>query len=181
VETVYPRKKEVPKGFLDAVVGDTKRQVESKRVKDVISSGSVELDLRQALEVRTQFVLRNLVLIYVQERDKTDVPVNMPLHDRTFDLVLLSNWEDQIVYEPDPTTGQILSMENNLTTPANKVLESGAWTQSIIWSSTAPFRDFTQLEFNHEDDVVPEERSGTSWAMTFCLRSKSPFSGNCAA
>lgn len=104
-----------------------------------------------------------------QERDKTNVPVNMPLHDRTFDLVLLSNWEDQIVYEPDPPTGQVLSMENNLTTPANKVLESGAWTQSIIWSPTAPFRDFTQLEFNHEDDVVPEERSGMSSAAITSL------------
>lgn len=84
----------------------------------------------------------------------------MPLHDRTFDLVLLSNWEDQIVYEPNPTAGQTLSLEHNLTTPANKVLESGAWTQSIIWGPNAPFRDFTQLEFNHEDDIVPEERSG---------------------
>jgi hypothetical protein len=52
VETVYPRKREVHKGFLDAVVGDTKRQVESKRVEDVVSSGSIEFDLRQALEVR---------------------------------------------------------------------------------------------------------------------------------
>lgn len=110
-----------------------------------------------------------LLLRHEQERDKTNVPVNMPLHDRTFDLVLLSNWEDQIVYEPDPPTGQVLSMENNLTTPANKVLESGAWTQSIIWSPTAPFRDFTQLEFNHEDDVVPEERSGMSSAAITSL------------
>lgn len=51
VETVYPRKKEVPKGFLDTVVGDTKRQVENKLVEDVVSSGSVEVDLRRALEV----------------------------------------------------------------------------------------------------------------------------------
>jgi len=52
VETVYPRKKEVPKGFLEVVVGDTKRQVESRRVEEVVSSGSVEHDLRLALEVR---------------------------------------------------------------------------------------------------------------------------------
>ncbi|KAG5654712.1 hypothetical protein H0H81_007468 [Sphagnurus paluster] len=143
VETVYPRKKELPKAFLDVVVGDVKREVESKRVEDVVSAGSVEHDLRQAIEAR----------------DKTEVPVNLPLHDRTFDLVLLSNWEDQIVYDPDPSPGQAPSMEHNLTTPANKVLESGAWTQSIIWGPNAPFRDFTQLEFNHEDDVVPEERT----------------------
>jgi hypothetical protein len=51
VETVYPRKREVPKGFLEAVVGDTRRQVESRRVEEVVSSGSVEHDLRLALEV----------------------------------------------------------------------------------------------------------------------------------
>jgi len=96
----------------------------------------------------------------------------MPLDDRTFDLVLLSNWEDQIVYQPDdyntappvPTSAP----ETNLTTPINKALESGAWTQSIIWSPKAPFRDFTQLEFNHEDDVVPEERPGESTLLVFC-------------
>lgn len=53
METVYPRKRENPKGFLDAVVGDAKRQVESKRVEEVVSSGNVEADLRKALEVRT--------------------------------------------------------------------------------------------------------------------------------
>ncbi|KAF4623776.1 hypothetical protein D9613_002171 [Agrocybe pediades] len=148
VETVYPRKKENPKGFLEAVVGDAKRQVESKRVEEVVSSGNIEADLRRAIE----------------ERENTDVPVNLPLGDRTFDLVLLSNWEDQIVYEPvhnarpPVQTPSLTSPENDLTTPINKALESGSWTQSIIWSPDAPFRDFTQLEFNHEDDVIPEER-----------------------
>jgi hypothetical protein len=52
VETVYPRKRENPKGFLDAVVGDAKRQVENKRVEEVVASGNVEADLRKALEVR---------------------------------------------------------------------------------------------------------------------------------
>ena len=86
------------------------------------------------------------------------MPVSLLLHDRTFDLVLLSNWEDQIMYEPDDSpvaTTHTLIPANNLTTPANKALESGAWMQSIIWSPRAPFRDFTQLEFNHEDDVGP--------------------------
>lgn len=90
----------------------------------------------------------------------------MPLDDRTFDLVLLSNWEDQIVYGPEhnPNVSSPIpastSQEKDLTTPINKALESGYWTQSIIWSPKAPFRDFTQLEFNHEDDVAPEERPG---------------------
>jgi transcription initiation factor TFIID subunit 1, fungi type len=85
----------------------------------------------------------------------------MPLHDRTFDLVLLSNWEDQIIYEPDPFFAKPVTADNNLTTPSNNVLESGAWTQSIIWSPDAPFREFTQMEFNNADDI-PEERTGQS-------------------
>lgn len=88
----------------------------------------------------------------------------MPLDDRTFDLVLLSNWEDQIVYEPSGDKQRSLVLpggpEHNLTTPINKALESGIWTQSIIWSPKAPFRDFTQLELNHENDAVPEDRPG---------------------
>ncbi|KAJ7109984.1 TAF1 transcription initiation factor TFIID subunit TAF1 [Mycena epipterygia] len=158
IETVYPRKRDNPRGYLESVVGDTKRQVESQRVEAIVAASSVESDLRRALE----------------ERDNTDVPVSLSLRDRAFDLVLLSNWEDQIIFEPEnkpptkpetsdapPENAENVAVPtvNNLTTPANKALESGAWTQSIIWSPRAPFKDFTQLEFNHEDDVIPEERS----------------------
>ncbi|KAJ7040380.1 TAF1 transcription initiation factor TFIID subunit TAF1 [Mycena alexandri] len=159
IETVYPRKREIPRGYLESVVGDAKRQVESQRVEAIVASSNIESDLRKALE----------------ERENTDVPVSLSLRDRSFDLVLLSNWEDQIIFEPDnnmavdkPETADApaendenvkVPSVNNLTTPANKALESGAWTQSIIWDPRAPFKDFTQLEFNHEDDVIPEERS----------------------
>ncbi|KAJ7651717.1 TAF1 transcription initiation factor TFIID subunit TAF1 [Mycena polygramma] len=157
IETVYPRKREIPRAYLESVVGDTKRQVENQRVEAIVASSNVESDLRRALE----------------ERENADVPLSLSslsLRDRTFDLVSLSNWEDQIIYEPDdkpatkPQSDESVDnikvpTVNNLTTPANKSLESGAWTQSIIWSPRAPFKDFTQLEFNHEDDVIPEERS----------------------
>ncbi|KAI5897841.1 uncharacterized protein SCHCODRAFT_02610400 [Schizophyllum commune H4-8] len=148
VELTYARKREVPKNYLDLVVGDTKRQVENKRVEEVVSAGSIESDLRHALE----------------ERDGTESAVNLPLHDRTFDLVLLSNWEDQIVYDPEsgPTAHSSkafdMHADTSLNARLNDKVESGAWTQSIIWGPHQPFRDFTQLEFNHEDDVVPEER-----------------------
>jgi len=49
--------------------------------------------------------------------------------------------------------------------PVNKALESGAWTQSIIWSPRAPFRDFTQIEFNNGDDIIPEERPPGSYSQ----------------
>ena len=90
------------------------------------------------------------------------MPLNISLEDRSFDLVLLSNWEDQIIYEPDTTAPHThlteKALQKNLTTPVNKALESGAWTQSIIWSPNAPFLDFTQLELP-EEDLAPEERA----------------------
>lgn len=52
METNYPRKKETIKNFLESVVGDTRREVENKRVEEVVSARNVESDLRQALEVR---------------------------------------------------------------------------------------------------------------------------------
>lgn len=51
VETSYPRKKEQPKGFLDAIVGDTQRQVENKRVEEVVTAGSIDADLQKAIKV----------------------------------------------------------------------------------------------------------------------------------
>jgi hypothetical protein len=51
--------------------------------------------------------------------------------------------------------------------PVNKSLETGAWTQSIIWGPRAPFRDFTQIEFNNGDDIIPEERPPGSYILSF--------------
>lgn len=66
------------------------------------------------------------------------------------------------MYEPEdvhelPAIKSETQQDTTLTTPVNSALESGAWTQSIIWSPKAPFRDFTQLEL-HEEDIVPEEK-----------------------
>ena len=61
VELTYARKREVPKNYLDLVVGDTKRQVENKRVEEVVSAGSIESDLRHALEVRKLTLLLSRV------------------------------------------------------------------------------------------------------------------------
>lgn len=84
--------------------------------------------------------------------------------------MLLSNWEDQIVYEPEQEKDGLSSATNHtsLTMPLNKALESGAWTQSIIWSPRAPFRDFTQLELN-EEDVAQEEKHPGAPELTFYI------------
>ena len=34
----------------------------------------------------------------------------------------------------------------------NTMLDLGVWTQSIIWDAKAPFRDFTQ--FDYEDELL---------------------------
>ncbi|KAH9178601.1 TAF1 transcription initiation factor TFIID subunit TAF1 [Lactarius sanguifluus] len=146
LESVYSKKRDVPKNFLDGVVGDTKRQVENERVEEVVSSGSIDHDLRAALE---------------RKHGGIDTSIPIPLHDRSFDLVLLSNWEDQIAFEPENEPPPVDPSRTDLMAPVNKALESGAWTQSIIWGPRAPFRDFTQIEFNNADDIIPEERPPT--------------------
>lgn len=66
------------------------------------------------------------------------------------------------MYDPDVDAAPTLLAEppTDLTAPQNKVLETGAWTQSIIWSPCTPFRDFTQLELNDEDIFSEERPSG---------------------
>ncbi|KAJ3519520.1 hypothetical protein NM688_g9291 [Phlebia brevispora] len=150
LEPFYPRRKEVPKAFLEGVVGEAERQVESKRVEEFISSGNIEQDLRQAIKTRA----------------KSDVPVTLPLDDRSFDLVLLSNWEDQIVYgppkkdddekpKPAPRPLDDSIQQYELAAPLNEALESGLWTQSIIWGPRTHFRDFTQI-VEPEEEIIPE-------------------------
>lgn len=86
------------------------------------------------------------------------------------------------MYEPDDVdmgAGRMIP-ETSLTTPANKNLESGMWTKSIIWGPDVPFKDFTQLEFNHEDDIIPEERS-SKLLMSFSRKNYlTMYSGNCS-
>ena len=149
----------MPKNFLQAIVGDTERQVESKRVQEVVASGDVEHDLRRALEVRPSkpptIVEMNPVL---QSRGPADGLTSNALDDRSFDLVNITNWNEKIVWGPEEDAASpVVLAETNLTTPLNKTLESGAWTQSIIWGPHEPFRDFSQLELP-EQDVVQEER-----------------------
>lgn len=59
-------------------------------------------------------------------------------------------------HDNQPHSHESVPADRSLTNPTNKALESGSWTQSIIWSPTAPFRDFTALELNEEE--APEER-----------------------
>lgn len=104
----------------------------------------------------------------VQQRAQSNLPVSLSLHDRTFDLVLLSNWEDQIIYGPsDDVDMQPPAKKDTFTAPVNKALESGIWTQSIIWDTKTPFRDFTQIEHTTEDSLATEDRNGKHSSIHF--------------
>lgn len=83
---------------------------------------------------------------------------------------MLSNWEDQIVFEPENQSHpqESVPTDRSLTNPTNKALESGSWTQSIIWSPTAPFRDFTALELN-EEEALEERLPGTLCATCILI------------
>lgn len=186
VEIIPSRTQRIPKDFLKTVVGDTEREVETRRVEKVVTSSTVEDDLRKALLERTSL---------------GKAPVNLPLSERSFDLVLLSDWESQILYGPKAEDEEMPStLDNNefesskppannadaqnsttdpqaesssvsnkkaeeIMTPANEVLESGVWTQSIIWDSKTPFRDFTQLEMIEEPPAPVETGTAQTYGM----------------
>ena len=157
VESVYPKKRDVPKNFLQAIVGDAERQVESKRAEQAVASGDVEHDLRRALEVSTiDHEMTYAKFISAQSRTG-EGPSSLPFDDRSFDLVNITNWNEKIVWEPTGEDSEPVLPGSDLSTPLNKALESGVWTQSIIWGPREPFRDFSQLEL-HEQDLVQEER-----------------------
>ena len=71
-ETVYPRQREPPKGYLETIVADSERQVENKRVEQVVASGSVEQDLRNALEVGSFIIvhLEGVSFLFSNERSQ---------------------------------------------------------------------------------------------------------------
>ena len=52
---------------------------------------------------------------------------------------------------------QPIQKNEAFSAPANQALESGAWTQSIIWDSKTPFRPFTQIEFPEDDENLNPE------------------------
>lgn len=43
---------------------------------------------------------------------------------------------------------------SNMQQPVNSALESGLWTQSIIWDRRTPFLDFTQLQLDDDEDAL---------------------------
>jgi hypothetical protein len=141
------------------VVGDTQRQRESRAVADVVAASSIEDDLSRTLNVCIATVLLKVLTHAICIQEFNILPSSAAMNDRSFDLVVLSNWEDQIMYGPSDKSTAVASAPNVVTQPMNKALESGAWAQGIIWDKHTPFRDFTQIEFNHEDDIIPEART----------------------
>jgi transcription initiation factor TFIID subunit 1, fungi type len=61
VETWYPRRREIPRNFLEAVVGDTQKRQEDQTAAEAVASGSVDDDLRRALQVRLSCFVRQFL------------------------------------------------------------------------------------------------------------------------
>ena len=51
VESAHARRRDAPKGFLDAVVGDAKKRAANDLAEELLSPGTIDNDLKSALEV----------------------------------------------------------------------------------------------------------------------------------
>ena len=163
MESVYSKKRDVPKNFLDGVVGDTKRQVENERVEEVVSSGSIDHDLRAALEVRI-FSLR-LRAFYNGHDPSESMEVSMPPFQflSTTALSTSSCW----------LTGKTKSPTNQRTnhhqlTPRGRIL----WLPSTRRSSLA--HGHKALSGILEHHFVTLHRSNSITEMTIFQRSVLP-------
>jgi hypothetical protein len=107
-----------------------------------------------------------------QARAKVDKSINLldlPLDERSYDLVVLSDWENDIIYSASsyvfPRSAQFTSFANislsssapprapvpDLQRPLNAALDSGDWIHGIIWDAKTPFKDFSALEIEQPE------------------------------
>lgn len=129
----------------------------------------------------------------------------LPPHvDDEGDRIRFEDWDDEIVWDVTSSKrkgrGQLVNgrstdqaPEQDIPVPAqhngtstetrfgfkNPEIDSGDWLRSIVWSSSAPFKDFTKLQLNLNDPAGPASslnrpadsaknaivRSGTGWSM----------------
>ncbi|PVF94488.1 hypothetical protein CPB86DRAFT_876346 [Serendipita vermifera] len=139
-EVFLPQKRGVQGGVVRTLVSEAKKEKEKKRVQKVVTEASLDVDLAKAIELRAGVV-------------KSQIDMD----DRSFDMINLSTWEDSIMYDSKNLPKTRPAPRPSLTAPTNATLESGTWTQSIIWDSKTPFRDFTQVDLSYLEDGYEEE------------------------
>ena len=163
MESVYSKKRDVPKNFLDGVVGDTKRQVENERVEEVVSSGSIDQDLRAALEVR--FCLVRLRASY-NERDYSEsMEASTPLSQFLSTTALLTSSCCLTGKIKSPTNRR---MNHHQLTPRGRIL----WLPSTRPSSLAHGRKASSGVLEHH--FVTLHKSNSTMEMTSFQRNALP-------
>lgn len=139
MEVVAPRERELanPKP-LASLIGDAKSVVRQKSLSSAPKGVNQDAILTKLLRARGV--------------DEHDGPTHIPVNDRSYDLVLLSDWENHILYDPpDPRTIPSPKQASEaLTKPLNRYLNSDEWLQTIIWDPKLPYRDFRELPFDPE-------------------------------
>jgi transcription initiation factor TFIID subunit 1, fungi type len=75
---------------------------------------------------------------------------------RSFDMILLSDWESRVIYDADRPPSPKRARPNALT-PYNVELEKEDWIRAIAWDGTKR-ADFSQLTEIEEEDENAAER-----------------------
>ncbi|KAG8928363.1 hypothetical protein FRC03_010912 [Tulasnella sp. 419] len=163
VEPVAPREKESTRPqTLPALIGDAKKQVQKGHDVELERVIDPDADLRRILQARTSAVIRANSKGKENENNQLSVtPIFIPLDDRSYDLVLLSDWERNIMYEPpsapEPYGPPSATSSLELSKPTNKYIDSEDWLQTIIWDNRRPpVKDFRLLEF--DEDLLQKDQ-----------------------
>ncbi|KAG8862822.1 hypothetical protein FRB96_000832 [Tulasnella sp. 330] len=137
VEPVAPKERELaaPRP-LQSLIGDVKAVVQKSTAVAPAPSTHPDAALLRTIQSRNADVAQGL----------RSTAISIPLDDRSYDLVLLSDWEKQIIYGPSTAPPRVGTL--SLSNPASLYLESDEWLQTIIWDRTRLFKDFRQLPFD---------------------------------
>ena len=158
------------------MAAEARKEKEKKRVQKVVAESSLDADLEQALEVGNDAV-RPLRFsdAFCRLDQKSSKGFKWMIEASTWSTSPLGRTRSCMILQrkssPCPPFGALLTnyslpkarpaQRPALTAPTNATFESGVWTQSIIWDAKAPFRDFTQLDLSHVEDVTYDDDGPT--------------------
>ncbi|KAG9044313.1 hypothetical protein FS837_008364 [Tulasnella sp. UAMH 9824] len=155
VQPVAPKERElVDPRPIKSLIGDAKAVVQQSKASAAEPAVDPNTVLLRVIDSQKQ---RN------DTQQNPPLSETLPVDERSYDLVLLADWEKDILFDPPASTSTALTAPNllepnaamSLSNPHNLYLESNDWLQTIIWDIRRPFKDFRQLPFDPEP--IPKE------------------------
>jgi transcription initiation factor TFIID subunit 1 len=98
---------------------------------------------------------KSLEQLVAHQAAKCATPWKIPHDDRDWQAITMQDWENDIIWKPQPLPGSLSQPIDTLTRlsrPRNPEVEDGNWLDCIIYDAkNRPWKDFTALHIVEED------------------------------